>query len=84
MTNDKYVLLWAQVLSQAVEDKKSGPSQEEIKELLKSNMKQYATAIRKDATEWLQSGDTGPGTFIWVCEQLNLDVQEVRGKCNLK
>ena len=39
---DNKIELWAKVLSQAVEDKKAGPTEDDIKSLLEKGNEKYA------------------------------------------
>lgn len=60
-----YYQLWAAVLKQAVLD-------------IKKRSQSHTDYI--SAYEWMMSKEHYPGTFIWVCDLLNLDPEFVKAK----
>jgi hypothetical protein len=54
--------LWAAVLNQALE------------EAIEFNREKF----RQNALSWLWSGNQGTGSFLWICDALNLDSKSIR------
>lgn len=70
--------VWAAVIEQAIRDIVEGPAEWELKELEPD----YANALRYDirtaAERWVADDENEPRRFVWVCEQLGLEVSAVR------
>ncbi len=62
--------LWKEVLKKAVDDAKEGPSEREIKD--------YIYCTKANAKEWIKGKSEEPGSFIWVCDLLDLQPSAVR------
>ena len=75
------VALWQAVLAQAITDIVEGPDAAEVRAMkLPSSRHEddYRCAILDAATLWMWSDDDALYTFVWVCEQLNLDPDYIR------
>lgn len=62
--------LWEEVLKKALADAKDGPGKQEVKD--------YVYCTKENAKEWIKSDSEEPGSFIWVCELLELSPSAVR------
>jgi len=63
-----YLALWAKVFIQAIDD------------LTADSTAPYARAIRHRARRWFEGKEDGIGSFIWVCEQFDIDPAWARTK----
>ena len=70
--------VWAAVIQQAISDIVDGPAEWELKGLEPD----YAAALRYDiraaAEHWVADDANEPRRFVWICEQLGLEVSAVR------
>jgi len=60
---DGYVKLWSAVMEQAVED------------LTLNGFNRNTIRIKHEVIRWFKSSNRGVGTFLWICEALDLDAQ---------
>jgi len=70
--------VWLAVIAQAVKDILDGPAAFELRGLSAED----AAALREDiiaaAEHWVADEANEPRRFVWVCEQLGLEVAAVR------
>ena len=66
--DDTFKNLWLSVVKAAVEDYRGG----------------NGPILHKDAESWLISNNEGVGSFIWVCEVLDIEPSYIRRICNMK
>ena len=62
--------LWQKVLERAIADATRGPTEAELQD--------YIFCTKMDATMWLNSDATTPGSFRWVCDMHGLEPSSVR------
>jgi len=70
--------VWAAVLAQAVRDITEGPAAFETKDYLPEDAAVLCADIREAAERWVADDANEPRRFVWVCEQLGLEVSAVR------
>ena len=68
--SDNFFELWGQVLKRALLEYKLGPSARDLQD--------YVFCTRENAEQWLKSDAETPGSFLWVCELLELTPSAVR------
>ena len=69
--------VWAAVLQTAIEDAQLRFERHDYGDRLR-------TQLQEDARRWLAADDRGVGSFIWCCEQLDLDPGQVREVVNTR
>ena len=62
--------LWKEVLKKALKDAKQGPDDREVKD--------YIFCTKENAKDWITGNSESPGSFIWVCDLLDLSPSAVR------
>lgn len=70
--------VWAAVLAQAIKDVVEGPAAFELKGLEPEHAAVLLYDIRSAAEKWVADDANEPRRFVWVCEQLGLEVSAVR------
>jgi hypothetical protein len=70
--------VWAAVIAQAIKDIVEGPAAWELKGYLPEDAAALCADIRAAAERWVADDANEPRRFVWVCEQLGLEVSAVR------
>lgn len=70
MIDTEFQELWKKVLRQAQQHYIHGPTEEELQD--------YARVAGEDAEAWIDSNSEEVGSFVWVCDLLDLEPSAVR------
>lgn len=70
MIDTEFQELWKRVLRQAQQHYIAGPTEQELND--------YARVAGEDAEAWIDSDSEEVGSFIWVCDLLDLEPSAVR------
>lgn len=70
MQDNAFVELWTAVLKQARQYYVRGPSERELED--------YRRVAEEDARAWIDSDSEETGSFVWVCDLLGLEPDDVR------
>lgn len=78
-----HITLWTRVLIQAMMDYSEFRTKGYIKWTYKSTAKEEVRKARSekefnDVVEWFNSKDTGARSFIWVCDHLDVEADQIR------
>ena len=65
--------LWGAVIEQAIKDL----HQDEHKNA--SSTYNYSKAVSDDAYNWLKSDNDDIASFVWICRELSLNADDIRG-----
>jgi hypothetical protein len=72
------VRVWAAVLEQAKKDAVSGPEAFETRGMAPYTAEAFRAGVQDAARDWIADELNEPRSFVWVCEQLDLDPDAVR------